>query len=91
MSTTASDRVRFQEQIRQGLPPVLPDPPPDDLGVDHAPPRRPALTAAERALALANALRYVPVAWHAALAPEFAEELKRDGKITMRRLRPRYP
>ncbi|MBP1611731.1 MAG: urocanate hydratase [Acidobacteria bacterium] len=91
MTTTSFDRVRFQDQVRQGIPPALPDLPPDEPGVDHAPPRRPDLSASERALALANALRYVPRAWHAALAPEFAEELRTAGHITMRRFRPHYP
>ncbi len=91
MTTTSFDRVRFQDQLRQGIPSAVPDLLPDEPGVDHAPPRRPDLTASERALALANALRYVPAAWHAALAPEFAGELRTDGHIYMRRFRPHYP
>jgi urocanate hydratase len=81
----------FQQLVRQGLPDRLPDPPPDPPGIDHAPPRRPHLDRAERRLALANALRYVPREWHAALAPELAGELRRDGHVYMRRLRPHYP
>jgi len=41
-------------------------------------------------LAIENALRYIPPKWHAVLAPEFAEELKNDGHIYMRRFRPTY-
>ncbi len=81
---------RFQEMIRQGIPRELPDPPPDLPGADHAPPREPGLSAAERRLALANALRYFPRAWHAALAPEFARELAERGHIYMYRFRPHY-
>lgn len=88
MSTTATD---FQAQILQGIPRELPERPPEEAGIDHAPRRRPDLSPAERELALANALRYFPRAWHAALAPEFAQELKDDGRIYMRRFRPRYP
>ncbi|MCE5248523.1 urocanate hydratase [bacterium] len=84
------DLPSFQSQIRQGIPASIPAPPPDLPGVDHAPKRRPELTPAERRLALANALRYFPPAWHARLAPEFARELKEDGKIYMRRFRPAY-
>ena len=44
----------------------------------------------EKALALKNALRYFPVRHHAVLAKEFAEELRRYGRIYMYRLRPDY-
>jgi len=91
MSKASDALTSFREQIRQGIPAVLPSPPPDEPGIDHAPPRRPELTPAERALALANALRYIPRAWHATLAPELAEELRTDGHIYMRRFRPSYP
>ena len=80
----------FQAAIRQGLPASIPDPPPEDPSVDRAPRRNPVLTQAQRALALRNALRYLPPSWHAELAPELARELAEDGHITMRRLRPRY-
>jgi len=39
---------------------------------------------------LRNALRYFPKKFHATLAPEFAEELKKYGRIYMYRYRPRY-
>jgi urocanate hydratase len=81
----------FQAAVRQGLPDRLPEPPPDDPGVDPAPKRNPGLSPSEERLALKNALRYLPEAWHAAMAPELARELRADGHITMRRLRPRYP
>jgi urocanate hydratase len=49
------------------------------------------LDPAERELALRNALRYFPARFHAELAPEFAGELKGEGRIYMRRFRPAYP
>jgi urocanate hydratase len=80
----------FEQQIRRGIPPAIPEPPSDEPDVDHAPPREPGLDRRERRLALSNALRYFPEAWHETLAPEFARELDRDGHIYMRRFRPRY-
>lgn len=82
---------RFQSEIRQGLPESLPEMPADPPGVDHAPPRTPRLTPRERRSALANALRYVPRAWHETLGPEFASELRERGHIYMYRLRPAGP
>ncbi|MBI4700046.1 MAG: urocanate hydratase [Deltaproteobacteria bacterium] len=80
----------FAEQVRAGIPDELPDMPPEEPGTSHAPPRRQVLGAAERRLALANALRYFPEHLHAALAPELARELATDGRIYMRRYRPHY-
>ena len=80
----------FQAAVRQGLPTSIPEPPPELPGVDRAPRRDPALSPSQERLALKNALRYVPAAWHAELAPEFARELRQDGHIYMRRLRPHY-
>lgn len=48
------------------------------------------LTLEEKRLALKNALRYFPEKDHAVLAPEFADELRRYGRIYMYRLRPDY-
>ena len=80
----------FSDQIRQGIPAEIPPMPPEDPSVSRAPARPQVLDARERALALRNALRYIPPAWHAELAPEFARELATDGRIYMRRLRPTY-
>ena len=41
-------------------------------------------------LAIKNALRYFPAKHHALLAKEFAEELRKYGRIYMYRLRPDY-
>ena len=81
----------FAEQIVEGIPAQLPDRPVEDPSVDRAPARRDVLSRAEKALALRNALRYVPRSLHAALAPELARELLDDGRIYMRRFRPHYP
>ena len=75
---------------RRGIPDEIPDPPPGDPDVSHAPPRPLPLNDQERALALRNALRYFPPPLQAHLAPEFARELREDGRIYMRRYRPRY-
>jgi len=80
----------FAEEVRGGIPGSIPPMPPSVQGVNHAPARPDVLTPSERELALKNALRYFPKDWHAALAPEFALELKNDGRITMRRFRPSY-
>ena len=85
------DLSEFHAAIRQGIPAQLPAaPPPEHPDVDRAPVRNAPLSAKERGLALRNALRYFPAAWHADLAPEFAQELRDDGHITMRRFRPDY-
>ncbi|HZN54766.1 MAG TPA: urocanate hydratase [Candidatus Polarisedimenticolaceae bacterium] len=81
----------FAEQLVEGIPAELPERPPDDPAIDRAPARRDVLSRAERALALRNALRYVPKPLHPALAPELARELLEDGRIYMRRFRPHYP
>ncbi len=81
----------FADAIRQGIPDHLPDAPAEEAGIDRAPRRTPGLDAAEERLALRNALRYFPRAWHAGLAAEFARELREDGHVYMRRFRPDYP
>lgn len=82
----------FQAAIRQGIPEHLPPPVELDPGVSHAPVRNltGVLTAAERRLAIANALRYFKQEWHAELAKEFAQELDNYGRIYMYRFRPQY-
>ena len=81
----------FQDDIRAGIPEVLPAPKPYDEQINHAPKRKDILTAEEKELALKNALRYFPAKHHATLAKEFAEELATYGRIYMYRLRPDYP
>lgn len=81
----------FREDIRTGIPAVLPPAQQRDPSLNHAPRRKDILTTAEKELALANALRYFPAEMHGELAPEFARELHDYGRIYMYRLRPTYP
>ncbi|MCI6103384.1 MAG: urocanate hydratase [Prevotella sp.] len=80
----------FQAEIRAGIPDYLPEPQKYDTSINHAPKRKDILTYDEKKLALRNALRYFPKKFHATLAPEFAEELHKYGRIYMYRYRPRY-
>jgi urocanate hydratase len=80
----------FKEQVAAGIPSELPEMPVHDEEVSHAPARPLLISDQEKHLAVANALRYFPVDLHPRLAPEFAQELARDGRIYMRRFRPRY-
>ena len=80
----------FQNDIRAGIPDRLPAAKPYDKQINHAPKRKDILTEEEKVLALKNALRYFPAKHHAVLAREFAEELRKYGRIYMYRLRPDY-
>jgi urocanate hydratase len=80
----------FQSLIRQGMPASLPQPQPYNSEVNHAPVRKDILSQTEKKLALRNALRYFDKQHHALLAKEFAEELKKYGRIYMYRFRPQY-
>ena len=80
----------FQEAIRQGVGDSLPPAPVEDPDIPRAPRRPLLLSAQEQELALHNALRYIPATLHEKLAPEFAAELKRWGRIYMHRYRPHY-
>ncbi len=81
---------QFQQEIRAGIPDVLPPMPAYDNDINHAPRRKDILTTEEKRLALRNALRYFPRHLHKQLIGEFAEELKRYGRIYMYRYRPSY-
>ncbi len=80
----------FQVAILQGIPGELPESKAYDKNINHAPIRKDILTTEEKRLALRNALRYFPKNFHQTLAPEFAEELKKYGRIYMYRFRPDY-
>src|SRR3989339_1999852 len=82
--------TKFQKQILRGIPSELPLPKRYDPNINHAPKRKDILNREEKMLALKNALRYFPVKFHEALAPEFASELKLYGRIYMYRFRPDY-
>ena len=90
MSTALSS---FQASIQAGIPASLPPKATHDTSVSHAPVRviNGVLSQKEKVLAIQNALRYFPVEWHAELAPEFADELNKYGRIYMYRFRPTYP
>ncbi|MBQ3363265.1 MAG: urocanate hydratase [Muribaculaceae bacterium] len=83
-------REEFIADIRGGIPQELPELQPYDTEINHAPKRKDILTPEQKKLAIRNALRYFPKHLHAALAPEFAEELKKYGRIYMYRYRPTY-
>lgn len=82
--------IDFKQQIAAGIPDVLPAPKPYESEINHAPKRKEILSDSEKELALRNALRYFPKKHHAVLAPEFAEELRKYGRIYMYRFRPDY-
>ncbi len=66
----------------------LPEMPDFVEGIRRAPKRSLHLSKTEIALALKNALRYLPEAWHNTLAPEFLDELLTYGRIYGYRFRP---
>ena len=80
----------FQQEILAGIPAELPEVKPYDESINHAPKRKDILTEEEKVLALKNALRYFAPKHHAVLASEFAEELRKYGRIYMYRFRPSY-
>ena len=82
--------MTFKEQLLQGIPNELPPKKEYDPTINHAPKRKDILSTDEKKLAIRNALRYFPEAWHAALAPEFAQELNEYGRIYMYRFMPEY-
>ncbi len=74
----------FEVRLSGELPPE----PTFEPGIRRAPDRGLELTKSEIALALKNALRYIPEHLHEALAPEFLQELKSKGRIYGYRYRP---
>lgn len=82
--------MTFADQIKTGIPTSLPELPPFDKNINHAPKRKKILSEQEEKLALKNALRYFPPHLHAQLLPEFRDELHNFGRIYMYRFRPTY-
>lgn len=82
--------MTFKEHILQGIPTELPRKKAYDPKENHAPRRKDILTAEEKKLAIRNALRYFPEAWHKTLAREFNQELQEYGRIYMYRFKPDY-
>lgn len=80
----------FKEQILQGIPNQLPPKNQYPVDANRAPKRKDILSKKEKQLAIRNALRYFPKAWHQELAIEFAQELQDFGRIYMYRFKPNY-
>ncbi|MEO0571194.1 MAG: urocanate hydratase [Bacteroidota bacterium] len=80
----------FKAQILKGIPKTLPPKRPYPKGGNPAPKRKDVLSKEEKRLAVRNALRYFPKAWHKELSEEFAKELKEFGRIYMYRFKPEY-
>jgi len=80
----------FKEEILEGIPTHLPEIQEYNPDINHAPDRRQGLNSSEKVLAVKNALRYIPKEFHAKLAPEFANELEKYGRIYMYRYKPSY-
>ncbi|PRP82745.1 hypothetical protein PROFUN_09830 [Planoprotostelium fungivorum] len=84
------DKIKqiFSEELTAGIPEELPEMPQWDESIPHAPKRPITFTEETFKLAIRNALRYFPSKFHAQLAIEFADELRKYGHIYMYRLRP---
>ncbi|CAM1367604.1 Urocanate hydratase [Tenacibaculum litopenaei] len=82
--------MSFKELILQGIPTELPAKRNYPEGINRAPKRKDILGKDDKKLAIRNALRYFPEAWHGELAKEFAEELNEYGRIYMHRFKPEY-
>ncbi len=82
--------IEFRRLVAGGIPSELPEPKPFNPEINHAPRRKDILTPSEKRIALKNALRYFPEKFHPVLAKEFADELKKFGRIYMYRFRPDY-
>ena len=67
---------------------ALPEYPAFVPGIRRAPRREAKLSQADQALAVRNALRYIPPQHHEQMAREFAQELKEHGRIYGYRFRP---
>ncbi|MBT8283711.1 MAG: urocanate hydratase [Muriicola sp.] len=89
-ASVSSDIDSFKAAIQQGIPDSLPPKAQLSDDISHAPLRKQILTDDEKRLAVRNALRYFPEAWHQKLASEFAEELLLYGRIYMFRFKPKY-
>jgi len=77
---TAAMRIRLDDE--------LPEPCRFREDIRRAPDRGFRLTQAQTAVALKNALRYIPEIHHRVLIPEFADELRTRGRIYGYRFRP---
>lgn len=86
--TAALSQAEFAKIVAEGIPKSIPVAKVWDNNVNHAPLRKDMLSIEEKFLAVKNALRYFSKDQHAVLAPEFADELQKFGRIYMYRYRP---
>jgi len=82
--------MTFKDQIKEGIPNILPTKIDLDPTINHAPKREEVLSITEKKLAISNALRYFDKIHHKELSKEFSDELNQFGRIYMYRLRPSY-
>ena len=83
-----NSNVETARAMKVQLDDALPELHPFKKGIRRAPDRGFRLTEGQTRTALGNALRYIPEQHHAALVPEFLEELKTRGRIYGYRFRP---
>lgn len=88
--TKTGEKLNFKTEVLQGIPGDLPPPKTPSQTANRAPKRKDILNREEKILALRNALRYFPKAWHSELSGEFAAELETHGRIYMYRFKPDY-
>ncbi len=77
--TTNHDIAAAMQVRLEDIFPELPEKKVFAENIRRAPKRELILSREDIKLALKNALRYVPEAWHAELAPEFLDELLTKG------------
>ena len=82
--------MTFKDQIKEGIPNILPKKIELDPTINHAPQREEVLSISEKKLAISNALRYFDKIHHEILSEEFRDELNKFGRIYMHRLKPSY-
>jgi len=87
---SSKTELSFRDEILLGIPKLLPPQRPRIQELNHAPKRKEVLSREEKKLAIRNALRYFPSAWHSELSVEFAMELEKYGRIYMYRFKPGY-
>ncbi len=80
--------IEAAQAMKVRLDDDLPELRPFKEGIRRAPDRGFRLTKSQTRTALKNALRYIPEQHHAALIPEFGDELKTRGRIYGYRFRP---
>tara|TARA_B100000767_G_scaffold54889_1_gene50380 strand:- start:4374 stop:6386 length:2013 start_codon:yes stop_codon:yes gene_type:complete len=83
-------QISFRDQVKTGIPSVLPALKEIPSSANRAPKRKDILSVDEKKLAIRNALRYFSTKWHKELAAEFKKELDDYGRIYMFRFKPDY-